>query len=203
MFDFGGVLSTSPAVLMAERMQRFNLQRDEFMAIVLGPLDSDGDHPWHRAERGELDLAGFAAAVEPLWHATGRTEYPVPPSAEEMLSSIGPAPDMVEVARDARAAGYRTAIVSNMVSDWSDWRTVIDAENLVDVVIDSSEVGLRKPNEAIYRLALDRLGVPANRSIFLDDFEWNLPPAAAVGMDTVHVTDSTASAAELRKRLGL
>ncbi len=97
---------------------------------------------------------------------------------------------MVAAARDARAAGYRTAIVSNMVSDWSAWRTVIDAEALVDVVIDSSDVGLRKPSEAIFRLALDRLGVRAERSIFLDDFEWNLLGAAAIGMQTMHVTDT-------------
>lgn len=56
-----------------------------------------------------------------------------------------------------------------MISDYSAWRTMIDADDLVDVVIDSSEVGMRKPNPAIFQLALDRLGVRADRSIFLDD----------------------------------
>ncbi|MFW2332781.1 HAD family hydrolase [Ilumatobacter sp.] len=203
LFDFGGVLSTSPLALMASRMDEFQLTREQFMPIVLGPLHEDGDHPWHRAERGELDLAGFDIAAEPLWRAAGHTEFPSPPSVDELLASIGPAPEMVAVARDARSAGYRTAIVSNMVSDWSAWRTVIDADALVDVVIDSSDVGLRKPSEAIFRLALDRLGVRAERSIFLDDFEWNLLGAAAIGMHTMHVTDTVAAAAELRERLGL
>lgn len=203
LFDFGGVLSTSPVALMAKRMDEYRLTREQFMPVVLGPLHEDGDHPWHRAERGELDLAGFDVAAEPLWRAIGLTEYPSPPSQDELLRSIGPAPEMVAVAREARSAGYRTAIVSNMISDWAAWRTVVDADALVDVVIDSSDVGLRKPGEAIFRLAVERLGVPADRSIFLDDFEWNLTGAAAVGMETMHVTDTVAAAAALRERLGL
>jgi epoxide hydrolase-like predicted phosphatase len=189
---------------MTKRMDEFQLTREQFMPIVLGPLREDGDHPWHRAERGELDLAGFDVAAEPLWRAAGLTgAFPSPPSAAELIAAIGPATEMVEVARDARAAGYQTAIVSNMVSDWSVWRTVVDADSLVDVVIDSSEVGLRKPDEAIFRLALERLGVSAERSIFLDDFEWNLSGAVALGMHTMHVTDTEVAAAELRDRLGL
>jgi len=120
-----------------------------------------------------------------------------------MLRAIGPAPQMVAIAGDARAAGLRTAIVSNMVSDWSSWRTVVDVDQLVDVVTDSSEVGLRKPNEAVYLLALERLGTVAERSIFLDDFEWNLAGASVVGMQMMYVSDTVTAAAELRDRLGL
>ena len=203
LFDFGGVLSTSPLGLMSKRMDQYGLTREQFMPVVLGPLHEDGDHPWHRAERGELDLAGFDAAAEPLWRSLGLEAFPSPPSSEELFGAIGPAPEMVAAARDARSAGCRTAIVSNMVSDWSAWRTVVDADALVDVVVDSSEVGLRKPDPAIYRLALERLGAVPERSIFLDDFEWNLAGAAAVGMHTMHVTDPAAGAAALRERLGL
>lgn len=90
-----------------------------------------------------------------------------------------------------------------MVSDWSSWRTVVDVDQLVDVVTDSSEVGLRKPNEAVYLLALERLGTVAERSIFLDDFEWNLAGASVVGMQMMYVSDTVTAAAELRDRLGL
>jgi len=91
-----------------------------------------------------------------------------------------------------------------VIRDWADaWRSIVDAESLVDVVIDSAEVGLRKPNAAIYELALSRLDVVADRAIFLDDFPWNIEGAKAVGLVTMHVVDAIESAAELRVRLGL
>jgi epoxide hydrolase-like predicted phosphatase len=203
LFDFGGVLGSSPTPLMVRRMQEHGLALEQFFPIALGPLEEDGDHPWHRAERGELDLAAFAAAIEPMWRAAGFDSFPSPPGPEELLATIGPIPEMVAVARDVRAAGVRTAIVSNMVPDWVGWRAIVDADALVDVVIDSAQVGLRKPDPAILRLALDRLGVAPERALFLDDFAWNLPSARALGITTIHVTDPPAAAMELRALLGL
>ena len=204
LFDFSGVLAGSPAPVMLARMEEYGLTPEQFLPIALGPLDvDDAEHPWHRAERGELDLAGMVAAAEPLWREAGFDAFPSAPSADEMFETIAPVPEMVAVARDARAAGYRTAIVSNMISDWSAWRTLVDADELVDVVIDSAEVGLRKPDPAIFRLALERLDVAADRSLFLDDFPWNLPGAASLGIETMHISDPVAAAGELRTRLGL
>ncbi|MDJ0770039.1 MAG: HAD-IA family hydrolase [Ilumatobacter sp.] len=201
LFDFGGVLGGNPGGIMAGRIAEFGLTRDRFMSIALGPLDDDTDHPWHAAERGEITLEQFVARIEPFWRAEGLTAFPEPPGVEEFVQSIRPIPEMVAVARDARAAGYRTAIVSNMVADWAVWRTIIGADELVDVVVDSADVGLRKPAPEIYRLALERLGVAADRALFLDDFPWNITGAEAVGLNAMHVTDPIAAAAELRARL--
>lgn len=203
LFDFSGVLSTSPTPIMLGRMQAAGLTLDQFLPIALGDLTGDDDHPWHRAERGELTLAGFAEAIEPQLREAGLTTFPAPPGPDEMLEALRPVPDMVAVAADARAAGYRTAIVSNMVPDWAAWRTIVDADELVDVVIDSAVEGVRKPNAAIFRLALERLDVAADRTLFLDDFEWNLGGAASLGITTVHVTDPQRAARELRTELGL
>lgn len=203
LFDFSGVLAASPTRLMLARMEEYRLTPEQFLPMALGPLDEDGDHPWHRAERGELDLAGMIAAAEPLWRDAGFDAFPSAPSAEEMLQVLTPVPEMIAVAQDARDAGYRVAIVSNMISDWSAWRTSVRADELAHVVIDSSEVGLRKPDPAIFQLALDRLGVDGDRSLFLDDFPWNLPGAESLGIETVLVSDPVVIAAELRMRLGL
>jgi epoxide hydrolase-like predicted phosphatase len=203
LFDFGGVLGSSPTPAMRRRMDEYGLTPDQFLPIALGPLHEDGDHPWHRAERGEIDLAGFVAEVEPIWRAAGFDAFPSPPDAAELAAALQPIPEMVAVAREARAAGYRTAIVSNMIVDWGSWRSTIDADDLVDVVIDSSQVGFRKPDPTIYRLAVDRLGVAAERAVFVDDFAWNLPAAAGLGMTTIHATDPLAAATELRALLGL
>jgi putative hydrolase of the HAD superfamily len=204
IFDFAGVLSTSPAAGMIERAQRYDLDLSTFMPIVLGPLDVDGDHPYHELERGRITMDEFDAAIEPMWRAAGLTEFPTIPRGDELLAMVEPVAAMVDVARDVRAAGLRTAILTNNTREWGAWREAWDADNLVDVVIDSSEVGLRKPNPAIFELTVERLGGPPfERCLFLDDFPWNVAAAAALGFQTIHVTDPVAAAAAVRSLLVL
>ena len=89
---------------------------------------------------------------------------------------------VVDAVRAVRAAGGRTAVVTNNVRELSHtWRPVLPLDELFDTVVDSCEVGLRKPNPAIYLLACERLGVAPERAVLLDDIESNLrgagPPA--------------------------
>ena len=71
-----------------------------------------------------------------------------------------------------------------------------------DVVVESSVEGLRKPDPKIYQLVLDRLGVEATASVFLDDLGINLKPARAMGMTTIKVTDPDDALVELEQVLG-
>ena len=77
IFDFAGVLSTSPGVAMLARAEGFDLDLATFLPIMLGPLDDDGDHPWHELERGRITMDEFEAAIEPMWRATGATVVPI------------------------------------------------------------------------------------------------------------------------------
>jgi putative hydrolase of the HAD superfamily len=112
--------------------------------------------------------------------------------------------EMIDTARAVRAAGYRTAILTNNTKEWGAWRAAWDADNLVDVVVDSCEVDLRKPNPAIFELTVELLGgPPIDRCLFLDDFPWNVAAAEALGFHTMQVTDPVAAAADVRRLLGL
>lgn len=203
LFDFAGVLSTSPRPAMEAGAAGFDgIDPLVMLELILGPFAADGEHPWHDLECGRITMDEFEVALEPLWRAKGFERFPSPPRGDELLSILEPVPEMVELARDVRAAGYRTAIVSNNVREWARWQQVWDAHELVDVVIDSCEVGVRKPNPAIWQLAIERLGnPPPQRCLFLDDFPWNIEPAARLGLQTVLVTDPVAAAAQLRTRL--
>jgi epoxide hydrolase-like predicted phosphatase len=204
IFDFAGVLSTSPSAGMIERARQFDLDLATFLPILLGPLDVDSDHPYHELERGRITMDEFDAAIEPMWRAAGLTAFPSMPRGDELLALVEPVAEMVAVARDIRAAGLPTAILTNNTREWGAWRTAWDADNLVDVVIDSCEVGLRKPNRAVFELTVERLGGPPfERCLFLDDFSWNVAAADALGFTTMHVTDPVAAAAAVRARLGL
>jgi len=106
---------------------------------------------------------------------------------------------MLQVVREVREQ-CATALLTNNVRE-AGWRTGFPFE-LFDVVVDSSEVGVRKPDPAIYRTLLDRLDRPAHEVAFVDDFTENLPPAAALGLATIAFVDEAQCRADLA-RLGL
>ena len=79
---------------------------------------------------------------------------------------------------------------------------MIPVDDLFEVIVDSSAVGIRKPDPAIYRMALDQLGVAPERSVFLDDAPGNIEAARALGMHAILVEDDHAGAfAELDRLL--
>ena len=204
IFDFTGVLSTSPAAGMIRRAETFGIDLATFLPVVMGPLDVDDDHPYHELERGRITMDDFDAALAPTWRELGLSEFPTMPRGDEFLAMIEPVEEMLDAARVVRAAGLRTAILSNNTREWGGWRAAWDADQLVDVVIDSCEVGLRKPNPAIFELTLERLGGPApERTLYLDDFPWNVAAGEALGFETMLVSDPVAAAGELLDRLGL
>jgi len=106
------------------------------------------------------------------------------------------------VAVDSAARGYRTALITNSVVEWLPWwDRVLPDGDVFDVVVHSCRVGLRKPDPAIYRLALDRLGVQPAEAMFLDDFEAMADAAREVGMHVVHVTEHAAALRDARALL--
>jgi putative hydrolase of the HAD superfamily len=110
----------------------------------------------------------------------------------------------VEAARAARAAGWRTGLITNNVREFGDaWRAMLPVDELFDVVVDSHQVGMRKPDPRIFRLALEQLGgVAPERTVFLDDFPGNLAAAKALGMRTILVDhDWDVAVTELRRLL--
>jgi putative hydrolase of the HAD superfamily len=107
---------------------------------------------------------------------------------------------MVEAVRQVRAAGHRTALLTNNVREWElAWRALMPFDELFDVTVDSSAVGLRKPDPAIYRLTCERLGLDPAECLFVDDLECNVAAARALGMEALLCADGPATAAEVRR----
>src|SRR5262249_25661262 len=110
-----------------------------------------------------------------------------------------------EATRRLRARGLLTALVTNNAREFSrGWRAMIPIAELFDAVIDSCEVGVRKPDPAIFSLALRELGgVAPEHAVFLDDFPGNVAAARRIGMHGVLVDDDpTRALAELELLLG-
>lgn len=95
-------------------------------------------------------------------------------------------PEMMALVAELREY-CTTALLTNNVAE-AEWRSTFPFEHF-DVVIDSSEVGIRKPDPRIYETLIDRLDKPAEAIVFVDDLPENLPPAAGLGINTVLFRD--------------
>ena len=112
---------------------------------------------------------------------------------------------VVDKVRELKAAGVRNGIITNNAKEFSEgWRAMLPVDDLFDLVVDSCQVGMRKPNPAIYRLALERMGgVAPEAAVFLDDFAPNVDAARAVGLHGVVVVDPGDAMADLDRILEL
>jgi putative hydrolase of the HAD superfamily len=191
VFDFGGVFTRSPFDALDAACTEIGLDPDVGLKMVFGPYDEDTDHPWHQVERGELSLREYGEAVKLSARDAG---YDLDPW--EVLKGLAAGgtdggvirQDVVEVVRTIRASDRSTALLTNNAAELRDlWRPLLPLDELFDVVIDSSEVGMRKPSAQIFHLTLERLGVEAPASAFLDDAEGNIAGARRVGMHGILV----------------
>jgi putative hydrolase of the HAD superfamily len=202
IFDFGGVIVTSPFEAFA-RYERANALPDSFLRR-LNATDPD-TNAWARLERNELDAAGFAAQFEAEAVAAG---YRIDGQAVLGLLLGEIRPRMLEALRRCHERLKTALLTNNFVIGEASGEGDISAGPLakvsdyLDVVVESSKVGLRKPDTAIYELVCDELGVSPSDAVFLDDLGVNLKPARAMGMTTIKVADPDDALAELEKIVG-
>ena len=158
LFDFGGVFTTSPFHAAESVGAELGAAPGRLLELVFGSYAEDTDHPWHRLERGEIAFGEARDAIIALGRAAGLDADPVR-VFQKMGTDPGIRPGFVERARRLREAGLRTALVTNNAREFRDrWRALIPTDDLFELVVDSSEVGVRKPDPAIFRIALEGLG---------------------------------------------
>ena len=202
MFDFGGVLISPITDRITEVAERHGVSMEELLHVLMGPPDvSTDDHPWHRAERGEIAVEGFQELVQPWAEELGielhGDEFDI------ILDGVFRVhDDVVQRIVELRAEGITTALLTN---SFREFREHIESHvnfSIFDLVIDSSEVGHRKPEPAIYELTTQRLGVPPERILYLDDFMANVLGARAAGWDAIHVTGAAQAIEALNLAIG-
>jgi putative hydrolase of the HAD superfamily len=182
LFDFSGVITTSPWPALAA-------SGGGDLELIVGPYDQDTDHPWHRLERGEITIVEWLAAVEEAAAEAGRQLDLAP--LQTLLETMAVHTNVVDHIARLRADGYRTALVTNNVREGSaTWRAMIAVDDLFDAVVDSSDVGMRKPDPAIFLHTLALLGgIPPERAVFLDDVEGNVAGARRAGLHAILVPE--------------
>jgi len=188
LFDFGGVFTPSPLHGLRTAAQEMGIPPEVAFATVFGGYDEDTDHPWHRLARGVGTIEDAMAAITALGIEAGHEIDPIAMLTKGFGDSFI-REDVVALAREVRVAGLRTAIVTNNIKEFSDsWRALLPVADLFDLVVDSCEEGLRKPDPRIFEITLERLGgIAPERAVFLDDAPGNVRSAQAMGLHAIEV----------------
>ncbi len=196
IFDLGGVVLGSPLHAIAA-FEREEGHPAGFVNRVV--VDTGHGGAWSRLERGELELEAFYTAFEDDCARAGETL-----SARLMMQRIAvsaaPRPAMLEAVRRIRERGLKAAaLTNNWVGEEEGTRTL---RPCFDAFIESSALGLRKPDPRIYVHACQEIGVEPPEAIFLDDIGRNLKTARGLGMATIKVLEPGAALGELEGLLG-
>ncbi len=203
IWDFGGVFTTSPF----EAFARYEREKGIPVGVIRKINSTNHDNnAWARFERSDIDMAGFdkafAAEAKALGHhIPGRDVLP--------LLAGDFRPEMIEALRRIKTRFKTGCITNNMPTSaavGTDAGRSLYAREIVelfDELIESSKVGIRKPDPRIYTMMCEKLGVKPDACVFLDDLGGNLKPARAMGMTTIKVESGPQAIAELEAATGM
>lgn len=184
IFDYGGVLTTPGRSAIAAWTRAERIRPETFSAALKEWLSRSAPEgtPIHRLETGDMPVEEFNRVLADRL----RTEDDRPVEPEGLLARLfafmHSDPVMLRLVAELRRTGVTTALLSNSWGNNYPWEQL---DGLFDVTVVSSDIGLRKPDPAIYRLVLDRLDLPAERTVLVDDGAPNIDAARHLGMQAV------------------
>ena len=205
LWDFGGVLTTSPFEAFNRYEAERGLPRDFIRQINATNPETNA---WAQFESSQVTLDEFDDLFAEESNARG---HRVPGRQVIELLSGDIRPRMVRVLEHCKAH-YQVACITNnvrsgqgpgMASSSKRASQIAEVMALFDLVVESSQEGIRKPNPEIYRLTCERLDISPEAAVFLDDLGINLKPARALGMQTIKVLDEDQAIVDLAKVTGL
>ncbi|REH47151.1 putative hydrolase of the HAD superfamily [Kutzneria buriramensis] len=201
VFDYGGVLTTPLSATTGGWLAADGIDPAGFAALMQAWLgrDAEPDNPIHLLETGALPVAEFERQFAARLVSTTGAPVVAEGVLGRLFAAMSPSEEMNQLVRDLRERGQRIGLLSN---SWGNDYPHDVLDELCDVVVISGEVGLRKPDEPIYRLLLDRLDLPAERVVFVDDFTANVRAAQAIGMHGIRHVDPASTRAALAELLG-
>lgn len=202
LFDFGGVVTTSPFEAFAEFERQNGLPADIIRTINSTNPDTNA---WAQFERNQIDRERFVTKFGEEAKAMG---HDIDGGAVLDLLKGDIRPAMVDMIKECKDRGLKVACLTNNISSGEAFSgadekqgDVAAAMALFDYIIESSKVGVRKPEMRFYELACEQVGVEPSECVFLDDLGVNLRSARAMGMTTIKVVDPETAITELRASL--
>ena len=198
--DFGGVLTTPLLASFMAVQDEIGITAEDLGKAMRAITEENGENPLFEMERGEITEVAFleqlTGGLEPLLgHRPHLHRF-----REIYFEALHPNAEMIELMRELKRGGKRMAMLTNNVREWEPlWRPMLPVDDIFETVVDSGFVGCRKPEARIYEMTLERLGLPAEVCLFVDDIEVNCAGARKAGMSAVHFQDNEQAIAEIRE----
>jgi putative hydrolase of the HAD superfamily len=194
LVDFGGVLTTNVFDAFKEFCEREGLEPDAVRKLFRE--DPDALAELRRLEIGEIDEDEFARRFGPMLGVEDTDGL-----VDRLFAGMELDEPMIDAVKRARREGVRTGLISN---SWGAGRYDRDVfPELFDGVVISGDVGLHKPQPEIFRLGAERIGLPPEECVFVDDLKENCAGAEEVGMTAILHRGSDSSIEELERLLGV
>jgi putative hydrolase of the HAD superfamily len=201
ILDYTGVITVPLSFARSKTLAEHDIATDDgspaerLRLMMRRELDNpDPNGLWNRLERGEAPLSDLLEQIEAV--APGAGVFFASDQPTSIMASMTVRVDVIERLRRWKSAGTRLALLTNNVAEWRPlWTAKLSAaagDDLFDVIIDSSAVGMRKPESRVYHHAVAVVGVPMDRCVFVDDFAQNVHGAHAVGLRALLATDDDA-----------
>jgi epoxide hydrolase-like predicted phosphatase len=197
LVDFGGVLTTNVFQSFKQFAEAEGLDRDAIKRAFREDPEALG--LLRQLEKNDITVQEF----EPRFaERIGVPQDRVDGLVGRLFAGVGPEEKMLDAVRRARGAGIRTGLISN---SWGEGLAYDQAmlDELFDAVVISGDVGLHKPDEAIFRLGAERIGVAPEECVFVDDLRENCAGAEAVGMTAILHRGPDSTLPELERLLGI
>jgi putative hydrolase of the HAD superfamily len=200
--DFGGVLTTPLLNSFAAIQDDIGISPESLGLAMRNGLADGEELPLFRLERGEISEDEFIEHLtdgleEILGHRPHLHHF-----RHMFFDALDPNEPMIELMRELQGRGLTMALLTNNVREWEPlWRSMLPIDEIFETVVDSAFVGCRKPEARIYELTLERIGVPAEACLFIDDLGPNCDGAEAIGMNAVHFRANEQAIGQIRRAL--
>ena len=200
--DFGGVLTTPLFNAFARVQEEQGVPLESLGKAMWAAEQERGENPLFPLERGEMTEAEFLDILGAALSKVVGRHVEMTGFADRYWAQLSPNEEMLAYLREVRERGVRLALLTNNVREWEPrWRPVWEIDALFELVVDSGFVGVRKPEPEIYQLTLERLGLPGDACVFVDDLEINCDAAREHGMVAVRFEHAEQAIGEMRAAL--
>lgn len=200
--DFGGVLTTPLLHSFAAIQDDIGISAESLGRAMREGLEEGEELPLFRLERGEISEDEFLARLTDGLEASLGHRPPLHRFRQMFFDALDPNEAMIALMRELQASGLKMAMLTNNVKEWEPlWRSMLPVDEIFEEIVDSAFVGCRKPEPRSYELTLERIDMPAEACLFVDDVHLNCEGAEAAGMRAVHFRDNEQAIAEIRAAL--